>query len=86
MRYHLNNIKIEYLWVYQNHISVLVGVGENCTINNAILDKNSRIGDNVTINGGSHVADTETETYVVKDGIVVIKKGAEIPKGFTIGV
>jgi glucose-1-phosphate adenylyltransferase len=72
--------------IEQNHISVLVGVGENCTINNAILDKNSRIGDNVTINGGSHVADTETETYVVKDGIVVIKKGAEIPKGFTIGV
>jgi glucose-1-phosphate adenylyltransferase len=72
--------------IEKNHISVLVGVGQYCNINNAILDKNSRIGDNVTINGGKHLEDAETETYVVKDGIVVIKKGAELPKGFTIGV
>ncbi|HMC00895.1 MAG TPA: glucose-1-phosphate adenylyltransferase [Flavobacteriaceae bacterium] len=70
--------------IEKNNISVLVGVGENCNINNAILDKNSRIGDGVTISGGSHLEDTETETYVVKDGIVVIKKGAELPKGYTI--
>jgi len=70
----------------KNKISVLVGVGENCNIYNAILDKNSRIGDNVTIKGGSHIEDTETETFVVKEGIVVIKKGATLPKGFTIGV
>jgi glucose-1-phosphate adenylyltransferase len=43
-----------------------------------------RIGDEVRINGGPHLEDVETNTYVVKDGIVVIKKNAVIPKGFTL--
>ena len=63
---------------------VAMGIGQNCTINKAILDKNSRIGDNVTINGGDHLEDLDTESYTIKGGIVVIKKGAVIPDGFTI--
>ena len=70
--------------IEKNNISVLMGIGDNCNINYAIIDKNCKIGDNVTINGGSHLEDTETETYVIKEGIVVVKKDAEIPKGFTI--
>ena len=61
-----------------------VGVGENCVIENAIIDKNARVGDNVIIMGGKHLADLKTETYAIKDGIVVIKKGAVIPNGFQI--
>ncbi len=68
----------------KNKIKVLMGVGERCFIKNAIIDKNCRIGDDVRINGGHHLKDTETETYVVRDGIVVIKKGVVIPKGFVI--
>ena len=30
------------------------------------------------------IQNTETETYLIKDGIVVIKKGATIPKGTVI--
>lgn len=67
-----------------NNIKILLGIGERCYINNAIIDKNCRIGDDVRINGGTHLEDTETNTYVIKDGIVVIKKGAVIPSGFTI--
>ncbi len=63
----------------------LTGIGENCTINNAILDKNCFIGNNVTINGGSHLQDEETDKYVIKDGIVVIKKYAVIDEGTVIG-
>ncbi len=70
--------------IENQNIENLMGIGENCTINNCILDKNSRIGDNVTINGGKHLEDIETATYQVKDGIVIIKKGATIPKGTTI--
>jgi len=70
--------------IEKNNIGVLMGIGDNCNINYAIIDKNCKIGDNVTINGGSHLEDTETETYVIKEGIVVVKKDAEIPKGFTI--
>ena len=64
--------------------SILMGIGERCFIKNAIIDKNCRIGDDVRINGGKHLKDTEEDTYCVKDGIVVIKKGAVIPKGFVI--
>jgi glucose-1-phosphate adenylyltransferase len=63
----------------------LTGIGENCLINNAILDKNCFIGNNVTINGGSHLADDDTPTYTIKEGIIVIKKNAIIEDGTVIG-
>jgi len=61
-----------------------IGVGERCYIRNTILDKNVRIGNDVRINGGSHLDNKDHPLYCVKDGIVVIKKGAIIPDGFTI--
>ena len=67
-----------------NKIEILMGIGERCSIKNAILDKNCRIGDDVTIIGGKHLEDTETETYCIKDGIVVVKKDAIIPKNTII--
>lgn len=62
-----------------------LGVGSRCQIQNVIVDKNCRIGDDVKIIGGSHLADGDTPLYTVKDGIIVLKKGAIIPNGFTIG-
>jgi glucose-1-phosphate adenylyltransferase len=38
----------------------------------------------VKINGGKHLKNVETDTYFIKDGIVVIKKGAVIPRGTVI--
>ncbi|MGV3547253.1 MAG: glucose-1-phosphate adenylyltransferase, partial [Pedobacter sp.] len=49
----------------------LLGIGDRCYINNAIIDKNSKIGNDVRINGGSHLAEGDYGLYVVKDGIVV---------------
>ena len=63
---------------------ILMGIGERCFIKNTIIDKNCRIGDDVRINGGPHLKDKETDQYVIKDGIVVIKKHAVLPKGYTI--
>ncbi|MEC5145427.1 glucose-1-phosphate adenylyltransferase [Chitinophaga sp. 212800010-3] len=62
----------------------LMGIGENCVINNAIIDKNCRIGNGVHINGGKHLADGDFEKYTVKDGIVVVKKGVVLEDGFSI--
>ncbi len=70
--------------IQSNKIEVLMGIGERCFIKNAIIDKNCRIGDDVRINGGSHLKDKETDTYFIKDGIVVVKKDATIPKGTVI--
>ncbi|QXP63169.1 glucose-1-phosphate adenylyltransferase [Polaribacter sp. R2A056_3_33] len=71
--------------VSENNIDIMMGIGDRCYIHNCIVDKNCRIGDDVRINGGKHIKDVETDTYMVKDGIVVIKKDAIIPKGTNIG-
>ncbi|WP_040254637.1 glucose-1-phosphate adenylyltransferase [Psychroserpens mesophilus] len=70
--------------VQKKKIKIFMGIGERCFIKNVILDKNCRIGDDVRINGGKHLDDVETDNYLIKEGIVVIKKGAVIPKGTII--
>ena len=83
--YMMGNDKYETLEeINKDKTEILIGIGERCFIKNTIIDKNVRIGDDVRINGGTHLEDIETENYVVKEGIVVIKKGATIPKGFVI--
>jgi len=61
-----------------------VGIGERCYINKCIIDKNARIGDDVRINGGDHLKDIDTETYTIRDGIVVVKSKAIIANGTVI--
>ncbi len=61
-----------------------IGIGERCYIKNAIIDKHSRIGNDVRINGGMHLENTDHMLYTIKDGIVVVKKGAVLPDGFVI--
>lgn len=62
-----------------------VGIGQRCHIEHAIIDKNCRIGNDVRIVGGNKIANTEHELYTVKDEIIVVKKNAVVPDGFTIG-
>ena len=61
-----------------------IGIGDRCYIKNAIVDKNCRIGNDVRINGGTHLSDTDHALYTIKDGIVVLKKGAVLTDGFVI--
>lgn len=67
-----------------NDLVPLFGVGENCYIENAIIDKNCMIGNNVRIIGGKHMPDADYDAYSVRDGIIVIKKEAIIPNGTII--
>ncbi len=62
-----------------------MGIGNDCFIENAILDKNCRIGHNVVIRGDASLQNDETDTYCIRDGIIVVKKGALIPDGSRIG-
>ncbi|MFT5214218.1 MAG: glucose-1-phosphate adenylyltransferase [Polaribacter sp.] len=83
--YMMGNDKYESLEeINEKRIEIQLGIGDRCFINNCIIDKNCRIGDDSRINGGLHLKDIETDNYLVKDGIVVIKKGAVIPKGTVI--
>jgi glucose-1-phosphate adenylyltransferase len=61
-----------------------LGIGERCYIKNAIIDKNCRIGNDVRINGGKHLSNSDHSLYTIKEGIVVVKKGAVLPDGFVI--
>ncbi len=61
-----------------------VGIGESSVIECAILDKNVRIGKKVVIRDHTGMPDEETDSYVVRDGIVVIPKNVTIPDGTII--
>ncbi len=61
-----------------------IGIGDRCYFKNTIVDKNCRIGNDVRINGGDHLTNSDHSLYAVKDGIVVLKKGAILPDGFVI--
>ncbi len=63
---------------------VYLGIGRNCKIKNAIIDKNVYIGDNVQIINKDNKDYEETENYWIRDGIVVVKKEAVIPNNSVI--
>lgn len=69
-----------------NHMKGIpkVGIGDHCQLTNVIVDKDCRIGNNVVIRGGNHLPDADHALFTVKDGIVVIKKGAIIEDGFQL--
>jgi glucose-1-phosphate adenylyltransferase len=61
-----------------------IGIGANCKIENAIIDKNARIGNNVTISPAGKPDKLDHELYYIRDGIVIIPKNAIIPHGTVI--
>ncbi|MBN1353451.1 MAG: glucose-1-phosphate adenylyltransferase [Candidatus Omnitrophica bacterium] len=60
------------------------GIGRNCVIKKAILDKNVKIGDNVKIINEKNVQNSEEEKFSIKDGIVIVHKNATIAPGTVI--
>lgn len=62
-----------------------LGLGKNCQIDTAIIDKNARIGDGVIIRPFPQGTDIDTDSYVVRDGIIVIPKSTVLPPGTVIG-
>jgi len=61
-----------------------VGIGERCIIRKAILDKNVRIGSDVSITNAKGVKEAQADTHVIRDGIVIVYKNAVIPSGTVI--
>ena len=61
-----------------------IGIGAHCKIENAILDKNARIGNNVVISPAGKPENVDHENYFIRDGIVIIPKNAIIPHGTVI--
>ncbi len=60
-----------------------VGIGQNTTVRRAIIDKNTRIGNNVQLVNHNNVetADGENGSYYIREGIIIVPKNATIPDG-----
>ena len=78
---------------YESHASILdnevmgrprIGVGQNTRIENAIIDKNARIGDNVAITPAGKPDCMDHPLYYVRDGIIIVPKNGIIPHGTVI--
>lgn len=63
-----------------------IGIGENCIIRRAIIDKNARIGSNVQLinHRGVEHEDDANGCYYIREGIIIIPKNAVIPDGSVI--
>jgi glucose-1-phosphate adenylyltransferase len=63
-----------------------VGIGENCVISRAIIDKNARIGSGVRLlnEGRMANADGPGGSYFIRDGIIIVPKNAIIKDGTTV--
>src|SRR5437660_394054 len=78
---------------YESHASILenevlgkprIGIGQNTRVENAIIDKNARIGDNVVISPAGKPDDLDHPLFYIRDGIVIIPKNGVIPHGTVI--
>ncbi len=61
--------------------SPCVGLGENVVVENAIIDKNARIGNNVRLVNEENIREGEFDGFEVHDGIIVVNKNAIILSG-----
>ena len=61
-----------------------IGIGENTKIDNAIIDKNARVGDNCVISPAGKPKELDHDLYYIRDGIVIIPKNGVVPHGTKI--
>lgn len=61
-----------------------LGVGRHSTIRRAILDLNCRIGDGCRLVNEQGVDEAEGEGWCIRDGVIVVNRGAQIPPGTVV--
>ncbi len=61
-----------------------IGIGNDCVIRKAIIDKNARIGNGVKLVNEKGIEEETQEDYAIRDGIIVVPKNATIPDGTEI--
>jgi glucose-1-phosphate adenylyltransferase len=78
---------------YESHASIVeneligkprIGIGQNTRVENAIIDKNARIGDNVVISPEGKPREVDHPLYIIRDGVVIIPKNGVVPHGTVI--
>jgi len=61
-----------------------LGIGRNCVIKNSIIDMDVRIGDNVQLINSENVSEKFEKNYAIRDGIIIVPKGAVIESNTVI--
>lgn len=61
-----------------------IGIGRDCFIEGAIVDKGARIGAGVRIRPQTNAPDRDGDCYVIRDGITIIPRRAIVPAGTKI--
>jgi glucose-1-phosphate adenylyltransferase len=59
-------------------------IGSQCRIRRAIIDKNAVIGDNTIIENAEGVVESLGDLYCIREGIVVVPRGAFVPPGTVV--
>lgn len=61
-----------------------IGIGKDCVIEHAIIDKNARIGDGVRLSPKGKPDLWEKDGVIVRDGVTIVSKNAIIPSGTVV--
>jgi glucose-1-phosphate adenylyltransferase len=63
---------------------VPLGIGRDAVLDRVIVDKNARIGDGVRLVNAAGVDHADGPGYCIRNGIIIVPKGAQVPEGITI--
>jgi glucose-1-phosphate adenylyltransferase len=80
----MGNDYYEDIAAYKSKKRLPLGIGRNCLIKKAIIDKNARIGPSVKLVNRKELDDFENEYCVIRNGIIIVPKNTVIPKGFSL--
>ncbi len=61
-----------------------LGIGPNCVISRAIIDKNARIGAECRLENAAGIQHFDGENYYIRDGVIIIPKNTVLPPGTVI--
>ena len=63
---------------------VPLGIGRDVVLDRVIVDKNARIGDGVRLVNEAGVDDADGDGYYIRNGIIIVPKGAVVRSGVTV--
>lgn len=59
-------------------------IGENCFIQNAIIDEHTHIGNNVQLTNKKKIQTFDGDGVFIRDGIIIIAPGTTLPDGYIL--
>jgi glucose-1-phosphate adenylyltransferase len=72
---------------YEEEVAVTatpLGIGRNVVLDRVIIDKNARIADGVRLVNDANVDHADGDGYCIRNGIIIVPKGAEVKQGITV--